>query len=54
MNGDWDMEIPGGIDKDLLASPTGAECLTFKQESIVNDDNVNHRKIEMVDINPFD
>ena len=44
LNDDWDVEVPGGIDEDVLVSLTGAEYLTFEQELIVNDDRANHRK----------
>ena len=54
LNDDWDAEVPGGIDEDVLISLTGSECLTFEQELIVNDDSANHRKVEMVDMDPFE
>ena len=53
LNDDWDAEVAGGIDEDVLVSLTGAECLSFEQELIVNDDSANHRKVEMVDMDPF-
>ena len=54
LNDDWDAEVSGGIDEDALVSLTGAECLTFKQELIVNDDSADPRKVEMVDMDPFE
>ena len=54
LSDDWDVEVPGGIDEDVLVSPTGAECLIFEQELIVNDDSAEHRKVEMVDMDPFE
>ena len=54
LNDDWDAEVPGGIDEDALVSLTGAECLTFKQELIVNVDSADPRKVEMVDMDPFE
>ena len=54
LNDDWDAEVPGGIDVDVLVSLTGVEHLTFEQELIVNDDSADHRKVEMVDMDPFE
>ena len=54
LNDDWDVEVPGGIDEDVLVNLTGAECLTFEQELIVHDDSANHRKVKMVDMDPFE